>query len=288
MAQHYFQTPNYDLADIQNKLVFWFKEHEYKVDMADDNGIYLVQGQKTGKLRTLTGTNLAFKIKLYASDQPDEFIYESSIGKWTSNLAGAGITALFTGGFTLLTGAAGGAWAVKVERDIINYMEHQLNYRITKTVEDPATAAPAAAAPAAAAPAAPVLVDLTPLSAREQAEAMARENLEKLSGAHASGILDDNEFEKKKKELEAKVDEYETDILMEERMEKLKGALDAGILDQKEFDDKCGQLRKTLTEELREQRASAGNAEKIEQLKAALDGGILSQDEYDQKVAALS
>jgi len=287
MAQHYFQSPNYDLADIQNKLVFWFKEHEYKVDMADDNGIYLVQGQKTGKLRTLTGTNLAFKIKLYASDQPEEFIFESSIGKWTSNLAGAGITALFTGGLTLLTGAAGGAWAVKVERDIIEYMEQQLQYRRTKTVEEPGAVAASDGPPvdvlAAAAP-----IELIALSPREQAEATVHEKIEKLSEAHANGILDDKEFEKKKKELEAKIDEYETDILMEERMEKLKEALDAGILDQKEFDKKCGQLRKTLTEELKEQRASAGNAEKLEQLKAALDGGILSQDEYDKKVAALS
>lgn len=62
--KHYFQTPNPDLSTIHKRLVMWFKEHEFDVNSAESDGEYLIQARKSGALRTLTGMNQAFKIKV--------------------------------------------------------------------------------------------------------------------------------------------------------------------------------------------------------------------------------
>ena len=112
MAKSYFVlNSDRDLEKIYQSVVLWFKGKQYEVEGVYQNSTYLIQARKTGTIRTLLGTNLAFKIKIYLSDekffQQREFIVETSRGKWIQNIAGAGFTSLFTGGFTLLTGIAG-------------------------------------------------------------------------------------------------------------------------------------------------------------------------------------
>jgi len=92
------------------KLIIWFKEKQYELDNTEAEGIFFIQAKKTGKIRTLFGINLAFQVKIYWSKDPTvphEFTLETSTGQWVTNLTGAGVTARFTGGFTVLTGCWG-------------------------------------------------------------------------------------------------------------------------------------------------------------------------------------
>lgn len=242
MSKHYFAAKNQDLATIQQKLVFWFKEREYDVNHTETEGSYLIQAKKTGTLRTLTGTNLAFKIKLSWSDDPsveNEFIFESSTGKWVSNLAGAGISAMFTGGFTILTGLAGAGWALVVEHEITDYIENTLKFKKTKTLnetnkESQETPSTFSLTPASS-PSSPAI---TTLSSREKALQKGGQDLGKLEAALKNDILTEAEFNTKKAALEMKIDEYEIDFAVEEKSIKLEQAFVQGILDEKEYETK--------------------------------------------------
>jgi len=292
--KHYFQTEKPDLAVIQKRLLFWFKEHEYEVDSAEDDGYYLIQAKKTGKLRTLTGTNIAFQIKLYPSDEPNEFIFESGTGKWTQNIAGAGITAIFTGGITLLTGIAGAAWIKKIERDIIDFMEDTLKFRKLKTVDDkgvvidaPPTVvqdSPKLASQPSIQPEKQIAVMLTP---KQKAENKIKEQAKKLEDAHNGDILSDDEYAQKKAELSLKDAEYEIEFLVEEQVGKLTKALESGILTQEEYDSKVSNLKTSVKEGYKKEKKKRESEEQINKLKAALDSGILTQEEYDTKISAL-
>lgn len=294
MVKHYFQTPNPDLGAVQKRLVFWFKEREYEVDSGEADGIYLIQARKTGKLRTLAGMNIAFKIRLSPSDEPNEFIFESATGQWMQNLTGAGVTALFTGGLTLLTGAAGAAWAMKVERDIVEYMEHSLQFKKTKTIDDKggSTSTPppmpgAAPVPAAVPPPMPKADDAHHCAPRQRAEKKADDDLKKLAAAHTAGILTDEEYAAKKATIDAKTDEYEVQFVVEEKAVKLKEALAAGILDQSEYDAKVAGLATLARDAIQKERTQKAKAGQLAKLKAALDAGILTQEEYEAKLKAI-
>lgn len=296
MVQHYFQTPNPDLAAIQKRLVFWFKEHEYEVDSAETDGVFLVQARKTGKFRTLTGTNIAFKIRIYLSEVPDEFVFESATGQWVQNITGAGVTALFTGGLTLLTGAVGAAWVVKVERDIVEFMEHTLRFKKTKTIENKSGANQSAPPPVPASIDPPPLVQRVAtsvvtanqsLSPRERAVACGKSDLAKLEAAHAAGILTDDELAAKSNALAARIDAYEVQFVIEEKAAKLKAALADGILDQAAYDSKYASLEQAAKEAIQKERMLQDGAGQLGKLKIALANGILSQEEYDQKASML-
>lgn len=286
MGKYYFQTASPNLDAISKRLVVWFKQHEYEVDSVQDDQCYLVQAKKTGSLRTLTGTNIAFKITLSPSDTADEFICDMSTGKWTANIAGAGMTALFTGGATLLTGAMGAAWTYKVERDIVEFMESTLKFKKIRTEGESAEAGPTPQKQATSPPVAPPPPP-TPLSVQDQAKSRVAAELAKLEDAHRSGILNGDELETKKRELLAKTDEYEIMILVEQRTVKLKEALSSGILSQAEYDDKVRQLADAIRSEVRKQQQEARRSEHISKLRSALDAGILSEEEYKAKVSAL-
>ena len=294
--KHYFQTPNPDLATIHKKMVLWFKEHEFDVNAAEADGEYLIQAQKKGTFRALTGTNQAFKVKLYPSEGPDEFVFENAIGAWTSNLTGVGISAMFTGGFTLLTGAAGAAWAKKTERDIVEYIESSLRFRKTKSVDEKgavvgptpqAVAAPAAPAVAPPSPL-PVAAPAKPSSPHERAVQKGQAELRRLQDAHETGVLSDDELAAKKKELQVKAAEWEVQFAVDDRSAKLKAALDGGILEQSEYDAKVAALDQAVRQELQVERKRRQNAAQLAKLKVALEAGVLSQEEYDAKVTALS
>ncbi|MBY0512522.1 MAG: SHOCT domain-containing protein [Gemmataceae bacterium] len=291
--KHYFQTPNPDLATIQKKLVMWFKEHEFDVNAAEADGEYLIQARKTGTFRALTGTNQAFKVKLYPSDGPNEFVFENAIGAWTSNLAGVGISAMFTGGFTLLTGAAGVAWAKKTEREIVEYIETTLQFRRTKSVDEkgavvgqpaPRVAAQVvAAAPPTPVPAAPA----KPLSPYERAVRKGQAELRKMQDAHEAGILSDEELAAKKKEVQAKAAEWEEQFAVEDRAAKLRAARDNGILEQAEYDAKVAALEQVVRQDVQAERERRQKDAQLAKLKGALEAGVLSREEYEAKVAAL-
>jgi hypothetical protein len=286
MGKYYFQTPSPNLDAIAKRLVVWFKQHEYEVDSTKDDQCYLVQAKKTGSLRTLTGTNIAFKITLSPSDTPDEFICDMSTGKWTANIAGAGMTALFTGGVTLLTGAMGAAWTFKVERDIVDFMESTLKFKKIRTEGEPTDTA--AGTPSdAPRPSTPPPLPSATLSPAELATARVKSEIAKLDDAQRAGILTAEELEVKKREVSAKAGDYEIAILVEQRTVKLKEALSAGILSQAEYDGKVSQLAETIRRDVQQQRQEAQRAEQLAKLTSALEAGILSDDEFKMKAAAL-
>lgn len=290
MGKHYFASENHELATIQQKLVFWFKERQYDVNHTEAEGSYLIQAKKTGTLRTLTGTNLAFNIKLYWSDDPNatnEFIVESSTGKWVSNLAGAGVSAMFTGGFTILTGIAGAGWALVVENEIIDYIENNLKFKRTKilnSTDNNQLKTPSSSSSNCISSPSSVTTTSSP---REKALQKAQQDLAKLEAALQNDILTEAEFNAKKVALEIKIDEYEIDFAVEEQSVKLEQAFVQGILDDKEYETKIVVMRDTIKERIHKQRAEKKMADQIAKLKVALGSGILSQEEYDAKVALL-
>lgn len=291
MSKHYFIAENRDLAKIQQQLVFWFKEREYEINHTETEGIYLIQAKKTGTLRTLTGTNLAFKIKLYWSDDPsatNEFIFESSTGKWISNLAGAGVTAMFTGGFTILTGLAGAGWALVVEHEITDYMENNLKFKKTKTLNETAEKSPETPSNVNSdLTSSPCTAAITNFSSREKALQKGQQDLVKLEAAFNNDILTEAEFTLKKAALELKIDEYEIEFAFEEQSIKLEQAFVQGILEESEYETKVMALRDTVKERILKGREEKKKASQITKLKLALENGILSQSEYEAKVAVL-
>ncbi len=289
MTKHYFLAGNTDLSTIQKRLVFWFKEREYEIDYTEAEGVYLIQAKKSSKLRTLTGTNIAFKIKLYWSNEPDmpgEFIFESSTGKWVSNLTGAGVSALFTGGITILTGIAGAAWTNLIESEIIEYMEDALKFRKTKTLSDTTNNQ----AEFSTKPSSETALNMPPVSAsspRDKAMQKVQQELVKINDAFNNGILTADEFNTKKLALENKVDEYEIDFAVEQQSIKLKQALEQGILEQEEYQNKLMSLRDNIQQKIVKEQEEQAKTDKIAKLKVAFNNGILSQDEFDAKIAVL-
>ena len=65
MAKSYFVlNSDRDLEKIYQSVMLWFKGKQYEVEGFCQEGIYLIQARKTSTIRTLLGTNLAFKIKI--------------------------------------------------------------------------------------------------------------------------------------------------------------------------------------------------------------------------------
>lgn len=294
MGKYYFQTPSPDLEAISKRLVLWFKQNEYEVDSMKDDQCYFIQAKKTGSLRTLTGTNVAFKITLSPSCEPNEFVCDMATGKWAANLAGAGMSALFTGGLTLVTGAMGAAWVYKVERDIVEFMETTLRFRKIRTEGEVAGGAPAAtSSPAAGAvpPPIPATAASSPtpvaMSPREQAAARVASDTAKLDEALRAGILNEAECSAKKQQVLANAFEYEVAFAVEQRSAKLKDAVASGVLSQEECDAKTAQLAETIRAEVQREQLAAKRNDQLAKLQAAKSAGILSEEEYAAKVQAL-
>lgn len=284
MAKYYFQTPNPDLPAITKRLVLWFKQNHYDVDSVDDDMACLIQAKKTGNIRTLTGTNVAFTLKLYTSDSPDEFVCETATGKWTANIAGAATTALFTGGFTLLTGALGAAWLVKVERDIVDFMESTLKFRKLRT--DDKTAADPSSLPSRPPDAQPPAPPATQ-SPEQKAQARLSAELQSLKDARDNGVLDDGEYATKSQQLNERFTDYLITFTLEDRAVNLHDALANGIIDKDVFDEKHAALKQAVTADILHARANAAAMERKDKLRAARDAGILSEEEYAAKLKAL-
>jgi hypothetical protein len=284
MGKYYFQTPSPELGSIAKRLVVWFKQHEYDVDSTQDDQVHFIQAAKTGKLRTLTGTNIAFKITLSPSDTTDEFICDMTTGQWTANLAGAGMTALFTGGITLLTGAMGAAWTYKVERDVVEFMEKTLKFRKMRSDTIASPSSPETSVPP---PLQAVTPPPMPHSPSEQAAAQVRLEIQKLEEAHRAGILTAEEVATKTREVTAKQLEYEIQIVVAEKTTKLQEAMDAEIISKDEYEKKVAGLVDSVRASMTQEKATAVRAERVAKLKDAREAGILSDDEYEAKVAAL-
>src|SRR5438067_1911222 len=94
------------LEQLAHDVKLWFMKDDYETQVAGSEGAWLVQARKTSALRTFTGTNQAFTVKIDGA--PDSFTVDVGTGKWVENLAGAGLSgALLTGGITWITGALG-------------------------------------------------------------------------------------------------------------------------------------------------------------------------------------
>ncbi len=284
MASYYLTGNNIDLNTIYQQLLIWFKTRQYEVDGVENQGEYLIQARKTGLIRTFTGTNMAFKVKIYWSKDSncqDEFVVETATGKWISNIAGAGFASMFTGGFTILTGLAGAAWTMIVENSMIEYMVNSLQCsRIQPELElEINNDRPIKQT---------INVNVeSNLSPREKAEAKAKVELKKLENAYKEGILERAEFDAKKTNLEATIERYEIDFTIEAQMEKLEKAFIDGILSEQEYEAKVAQVCHKVEAEILNKRSKAKKQKHLDKLKQALEHGILSQAEYEAKVAEL-
>ncbi|MDR9401988.1 MAG: SHOCT domain-containing protein [Halothece sp. Uz-M2-17] len=267
MTKHYFVAIAPDtLNKVYRQVILWFKDKEYEVEGTQTGDVYLVQAQKTGWLRTVFGTNLAFKVNIYWSNAPTtagEFIIETRVGKWVRNIAGAGITAMFTGGFTVFTGVAGASWALVLERDLMNHLQTSLSLRRVsemQTNSPPETIEVQAASPA-----------------RSQAITELKTEIEQLQEALSKDIISREEFQAKKQKLEEKIDHREMDLLIEEKTSQLQAAFESGILDADEYEAKLQSIETAVKEKL----------SKKQKLKEARDSGILTEEEYQAKLSQL-
>ncbi|MEM9272567.1 MAG: SHOCT domain-containing protein [Cyanobacteria bacterium P01_F01_bin.143] len=290
MATNYFITENKDLSNLYRKLILWFKERQYLVESAETGNEYLIQAKKTGTLRTLTGTNQAFKIKIiWAENTDNEFIVETSTGKWVSNLAGAGFSAMFTGGMTVLTGLAGAGWTLVIESKIIDYIENTLNY---KRVKNDIEAQPQFSNSISNNFAQyngnkeSEFKSQTLISPRAKAEDKVKEDLLKLEIAYQEQILTKDEFETKKRELERRITVYEIDFVVEEKISKLEQAFVQGILTEDEYEAKIAQVRHGVENQICNQRLEEQKRLYVAKLKQAVEHGIISESECEAKIAS--
>ena len=290
MAKNYFVSNNQqDLSSIYRKLILWFKEKQYELDNTEAEGNYFIQAKKTGKIRTLFGTNSAFQVKIYWSKDPTvphEFTLETSTGQWLTNLTGAGVTAMFTGGFTVLTGLAGAGWSLIIENEIIGYVENDLKFKKVKKAEELEAGTSATTSPQLIPRNSSQADSLVNSNARKKALEKVAEDLHKLESAFANGILTDTEFNVKKLALENKIDEYEVEFLIEEKIDKFQKAFSEGVLNADEYEDKVKDVEEAVRRQIFQGRYEKIRIEKIAKLKEALDNGILTEEEYQAKITS--
>lgn len=284
MAKNYFiLNSNQDLEKAYQAIILWFKGQSYEVEGAKQDTCYLIQARKTGTIRTLLGTNLAFKIKIYLS--PDslngqkEFVIETGRGKWVQNIAGASFASIFTAGLTIWTGIAAAGWGFWMENQLINYLETQGNFKRIKPEEET------------------VINDVSNNNyytvngekdpEKQQIINQIKGEIDKLEIAFTDGILTEEEFVRKKAVLEKQLDDYEVNLLIEERVKKLQDAFSQGIIDQEEYEKKLQDLEANVREQFLAQRKLERNKTKILKLKEALKNGIITQQEFERKIAQL-
>ncbi|WP_069791083.1 SHOCT domain-containing protein [Cyanobacterium sp. IPPAS B-1200] len=283
MAKNYFVLSNYrDLDKVYNDVMLWFKGKQYLVEGVLKNGVYIVQAKKSDTIRTILGTNIAFKVKIYLSqDSGGEFIIETSRGKWIQNIAGASFGAIFTGGLTYLTGIAGASWTFVLENELISYLEGSCQLNRVQPVAKKNQDSEVWYSDKSTSP----FDYKTP----EQKEVISNLEAEirKLEDAFANDILTEGEFNKKKSILEKQIDDYEVNFIIEYKVKQLQEAFAQGILSQEEYSCKLEQLEAQTRDQILQEKYAERNRIKIIKLKEALNSGILTQAEYEQKIASL-
>jgi hypothetical protein len=248
MAKNYFISDNYDdLIKVNQAIISWFKEKQYQIESSIFQEKYFIQARKTGVIRTLLGANLAFQVIIYLSTDDNlekELIVETSIGKWITNIAGAGFTSIFMGGIPILTGLANAGWALMLETDLISYLQNNLNLKKVTKIENNSS-----------------------------------ENSFDSSNIY-SGKNDEN-YIKVKTEEELK---EEAELLLEKKIAKLQKAFEEGILDSIEYEEKLEELYNSLNIETANKKQDEIQKEKIAKLKQAFNDGILTEEEYLRKI----
>ena len=294
MAKHYFILKySVELEQIQREIINWFKNRQYEVEFKKFDRQYFIQAKKTHPLRTLLGANLAFKISVYESPRPSndgEMIIETSIGKWVSNIAGAGFASLFMGGIPFFTGIANAGWALILEKELIWHLKTTLVLTPVPTSAEESVSSNYPN-PQDLKTTQETIIDVTaqPLStARDKAEAAVAEDLSKLQQALNVGIIDRVTFNKKRDKLEEKIDRHEAEFLIEERLERLQKAFSDGILDTLEYEKKIQEIQDLVETEIIKKRTLKRKNERRKKLKEALENGILTEAEYVQKLEELN
>lgn len=238
MAKNYFYlNSNRDLDLVYHEALLWFKGRQYEVQGILKNQVYVVQARKTGTIRTLLGTNVAFKLKIYISDtNSSELIVETSRGKWIQNIAGASFTAIFTGGLSFLTGLTGAGWTLILENELINHLQKACNLNRIQSVNETNSIEFKYS-----------VKDSYPVSDstnydQKQVLLELKAEINKLQSAFGNGVLTEEEFKRKKAILQQKLDDYEIDCLVESKVKNLEKAFADGILTQEEFLEKLENL----------------------------------------------
>lgn len=291
MAKNYFISSNIkDLEKVNQAIILWFKDKQYEVESTETlPNIYLIQARKTGTIRTLLGSNLAFKVQIYLSKDSvinhKEFIIEITRGKWVQNIAGAGFAGLFTGGFTVMTGIATAGWALVLENELISYLENNLNFqRVTTNIpkinnQNIPTSSNNINNN--------ISTNISQNSAIKNIINELEAEINKLEIAFTDEILTEAEFVRKKAILERQIDDYEINFVIEEKIGKLQDAFSQGILDEMEYEEKVQELEANMRETILKEKRAQRNKEKIIKLKDALNNGVITEEEYQRKMANL-
>ena len=285
MAKNYFVlNSSRNLQKIYDDVLLWFKGRQYQVEGVVKDGIYIVQARKTDAIRTLLGTNVAFKVKIYlAQDNGKEFIIETFRGKWIQNIAGASLGAIFTGGLTYLTGIAGAGWTLIIENELISYLEKNCYLirvqPVTNSTQDSDVWFPEQSNHQNT---------ITKTPEQQQIIADLEVEIKKLEIAFTNDILTEVEFNRKKAVLERQMDDYEANFIIENKVKQLQEAFAEGIINQDEYSLKLEKLEAQTRDEILREKYSERNRLKIVKLKEALNNGVITQAEYNKKISSLS
>ncbi|MGY6529361.1 MAG: SHOCT domain-containing protein [Cyanobacterium sp.] len=283
MAKNYFVLSSYrDLDKVYNDVILWFKGKQYLVDGVLKNGVYIVQAKKSDTIRTILGTNIAFKVKIYLSQSSGgEFIIETSRGKWIQNIAGASFGAIFTGGLTYLTGIASASWTFVLENELISYLESSCQLSRVQPVTTQNQDAEVWYSDKSNNPCDYKTPEQKEIISNLEAE------IRRLEEAFANDILTEGEFNQKKSILEKQVDDHEVNFVIEYKVKQLQDAFAQGILSQDEYSSKLEQLEAQTRDQILQEKYAQRNRVKMIKLKEALNSGIITQAEYERKVASL-
>ena len=294
MTKSYFVFNNdRDLEKVYQSVMLWFKGKQYEVEGVAKDGIYLVQARKTGTLRTFLGSNLAFKVRIYIPSeqvfQLQEFIVETTRGKWVQNIAGAGFAGIFTGGVTILTGVATAGWGLLLENELVAYLEQDLKYDRVKPKEPSTPYSPPSSRsnqPINLDKDIPTNIQITNPEHQNIINELEKQ-IDKLEIAFTDEILTEEEFSRKKAVIEKQIDDYEVSYVIEEKISKLQQAFSQGILSDREYEEKVSELEANTRQKILQQKQSQRNQTKVVKLKEALKNGIITQTEFEQKMANL-
>ena len=294
MSKSYFVLSNdRDLEKVYQSIMLWFKGKQYEVEGVAQDGIYLVQAKKTGTLRTFLGSNLAFKVRIYIPSeqvfQLQEFIVETTRGKWVQNIAGAGFAGIFTGGATILTGVATAGWGLLLENELVAYLEQDLKYDRVKPKEPStpySTSSSRSNQPINLDQDIPTNIQITNPEHQNIINELEKQ-IDKLEIAFTDEILTEEEFSRKKAVIEKQIDDYEVSYVIEEKISKLQQAFSQGILSDREYEEKVSELEANTRQKILQQKQSQRNQTKVVKLKEALKNGIITQTEFEQKMANL-
>lgn len=220
--EEWFKGHQVDLEALAKDVENWFANNGYvtQIKKAEDKSLWLIQARKPGKLRVVVGAKRAFSIVM--EGEPNEFYVKVGISEWISNIASAGVAAIFSLGLTTIFIGASAAWSKKIQYDIKKYI-HECVVMGKKSMDGSQSG-----------------IHLSPVEATaKEIEIDFEKKAASLNSAHEIGALDNNE-------LQEKIKKVKNEMEISKKLLYLTDAKKKGVITEEEFDVKKNALKKAF------------------------------------------